>query len=214
MRSRTLLALLSSFVIATDCCMVAVAADDDEYEEVVVRRKKKSSKKVLSADAVPAATPVAAAVVVPAVVTVPVAVPAVPAATAADDADDEPPPPPEPSAADAAEPRRLVRYFCKAWKDQEWERMWWAMNPQYRKKVSLKKFKKLFVDDAEGNGGLMDENVIEEGKTNAGVGVKVELIFTFKNAKHRVVKAEVQRVPGGQYRLVDSPIIPMDMDDL
>lgn len=174
------------------CAEANVATDDDdEYEEIVIRRRKPKKPTVAAQVALPVATP-------------PLASPA----------PDAPPPPPEPPAAEAAEPRRLVRYFCKAWKDQEWERMWWAMNPQYRKKVSLKKFKKLFVDDAEGNGGLMDENVIEEGKTNAGVGVKVELIFTFKNAKHRVVKAEVQRVPGGQYRLVDSPIIPMDMDDL
>lgn len=215
MRSSVLLALLSLFVIATDCCMVAVAADDDEYEEVVVRRKKRSSKKVLSADAVPAATPVAAAVVVPAVVTVPVAVPAVPAATAADDADDEPPPPPEPSAADAAEPRRLVRYFCKAWKDKDYERLWWAMSKSYRKKVPLKKFKKLFVSDAETNGGLLDENILETAKTrNGDEGVKVELIFKFPKAKHRFVMAVAERQTGGAYRLIESPFIPLDLEDL
>ena len=127
---------------------------------------------------------------------------------------DEPPRPPEPPAAEAAEPRRLVRYFCKAWKDEDWERLWWSMTPQYRKKVSLKKFTNLFTEDAEANGGLKDENIVDEGETNAGIGVKVELIFKFKKAKHRVVKAEVQRISGGQYRMVDSPIIPTDLDDL
>ena len=123
-------------------------------------------------------------------------------------------PPPEPPAAEAAEPRRLVRYFCKAWKDEDWERLWWSMTPQYRKRVSLKKFTKLFTEDAESNGGLKDENIVDEMKTNAGVGVKVELSFKFRNAKHRIVKAEVQRIPGGQYRVVESPIIPMDLNDL
>ena len=218
MRSHALFALLSSFVIATDACMVAVADDDDEYEEVVVRRKKKTSKKAISAEEVPVATPVAATVVVPAVVTVPVAVPAVPAvpaAKAADDADDEPPPPPEPPAADAAEPRRLVRYFCKAWKDKDYERLWWTMSSSYRRKVSLKKFKKLFVSDAESNGGLLDENILETAKTrNGNEGVKVELIFKFPNAKHRFVMAVAERQSGGAFRLVESPFIPLDIDDI
>ena len=127
---------------------------------------------------------------------------------------EEPPPPPEPPTAEAAEPRRLVRYFCKVWKDEDWERLWWSMTPQYRKRISLKKFTKFFTEDAESNGGLKDENIVDEVKTNAGVGVRVELIFKFRNAKHRVVKAEVQRIPGGQYRVVESPIIPMDLNDL
>lgn len=164
--------------------------DDDEYEEIVIRRKK---KKAPSAPAV--AVPVAPAV-------------------SLESKSDEPPPPPEPPATEAAEPRRLVRYFCKAWKDEDWERLWWAMEPPYRKSVPLKKFKKIFEDDAEGTGGLKDENILEEGKTNIGEGVRVELIFKFPRAKHRLVMAEVRRVPGGGFRVVKSPIIPVDFDDL
>ena len=129
-------------------------------------------------------------------------------------AKEEPPPPPEPPAEEAAEPRRLVRYFCKAWKDEDWERMWWAMSPKYRKKVSLKKFTALFADDSEANGGLKDENVVAEIETNSGIAVKVALTFKFKRAKPRVVKAEMERIPGGAYRLVDSAIIPVDLNDL
>ena len=196
--------------------------DDDEYEEVVVRRKKKKKKSPAAAEqpqpAAPAAAPVAvvpaATVIVPAVVAVPaVAPPAAPAAK--DEADDEPPPPPEPPAADAAEPRRLVRYFCKAWKDKDYERLWWAMSPQYRKKVSLKKLTKLFESDAELNGGLVDENILGTAKTRDGnEGVKLELIFKFPKAKHRLVMAVAERQPGGAFRIVDSPFIPQDLDDL
>ncbi len=202
---------------------VPVEDDDDEYEEVVVRRKKKRTKGQPPAVAAPAvASPVvapvavapAATVVVPAVVTVPVATSAAPAAPVVA-SDDEPPPPPEPPAADAAEPRRLVRYFCKAWKDKDYERLWWAMSPQYRKEVSLKKFKKIFESDAEMNGGLLDENIIETAKTRDGnEGVKLELIFKFPRAKHRFVMAVAERQPGGAFRIVESPFIPKDLDDL
>ena len=208
-------------VIAFACCLLPAAtslaanvpADDDEYEEVVVRRKKKRPK-APAPEVAPIAVAPAATVIVPAVVTVPIATPAAPA-TPTVATDDEPPPPPEPPAADAAEPRRLVRYFCKAWKDKDYERLWWAMSPQYRKKVSLKKFKKLFVSDAEMNGGLLDENILETAKTRSGdEGVKLELIFKFPRAKHRFVMAVAERQPGGAFRIVDSPFIPQDLDDL
>lgn len=210
--------------------------DDDEYEEVIVRRKKKSSaKKAKTADsqvnaeevkaeadneelpAAPAVVP--ATVLVPTVVAVPAVAPAAPAAPKVKDKKKEkpkgPPPPPEPPSADAAEPRRLVRYFCKAWKDKDYERMWWAMSPQYRKKMPLKKFKKLFMSDSEMNGGLIDENIIETAKTKDGnEGVQVELIFKFPKVQHRFVMAVAERQAGGAFRMVDSPFIPLDLDDL
>ncbi len=184
-----LLAIAAASIAWAQTAVPSVAEnDDDEYEEIVIRRKKKKAAPVVQAVA-----PVTAPAVTP-------------------KADE--PPPPEPPAAEAAEPRRLVRYFCKAWKDEDWERLWWAMEPSYRKSVPLKKFKKIFEDDAEGTGGLKDENILEEGKTNTGEGVRVELIFKFPRAKHRLVMAEVRRVPGGGFRVAKSPIIPLDFDDL
>ena len=165
---------------------------------------------------VPTATVVTVPVATPTVPTVP-AVPEVPAAPTVtkDDEPPPPPPPPEPPAADAAEPRRLVRYFCKAWKDKDYERLWWSMSPQYRKEVSLEKLKKNFESDAEMNGGLLDENIIETGRTKDGnEGVRVELIFKYPRAKHRLVTAVAERQTGGAFRLVESPFIPKDLDDL
>lgn len=211
---------MACMIVAEPCFADRSGGDDDEYEEVVVRRKKKRQAKPESpasdAPAAPAAPAVQmvvpGAMVVPAVVAIP---PAAPAAPSVEEKDDEPPPPPEPAAADAAEPRRLVRYFCKVWKDKDWERLWWAMSPQYRKKVSLKKFKKLFESDAELNGGLLDENILETAKTRDGnEGVKLELIFKFPRAKHRFVMAVAERQPGGAFRIIDSPFIPQDLDDL
>ena len=143
-----LLLLSLALVFAGTTCYAESSAfgDDDEWEEVVVKRRKKRTTV--------APAPAAAAVVVVA----PVAAPTV--IEEEEVVSDEPPPPPEPPAADAAEPRRLVRYFCKAWKDKDYERLWWAMSPEYRSEVSLKKFKKLFVSDAELNGGLVDENIL------------------------------------------------------
>ena len=210
-----LLAVMACMVVV-EPCFAGNMDDDDEYEEVVVRRKKKKNAKAAPVET--ASESVAApSFIVPAVVSVPVAVAATPSAipAMAESDDEEPPPPPEPPAADAAEPRRLVRYFCKAWKDKDYERLWWAMSSDYRDKVSLKEFKKLFVSDAETNGGLMDENILETFKTRDGnEGVKVELIFKFPRAQHRIVTAVAERQPGGQFRLVDSPFIPIDLDDI
>ena len=216
MKSWVMLAIASSLALCSVCGVQAAADDDDEYEEVVVRRKKKKATKAVPVEREPlVTTPVPTAVVVPAVVSVPVAVSATPSSTVAVDADEEPPPPPEPPTADAAEPRRLVRYFCKAWKDKDYERLWWAMSKSYRKRVPLKKFNKLFVSDAETNGGLLDENILETAKTrNGDEGVKVELIFKFPKAKHRFVMAVAERQTGGAFRLVESAIIPLDLDDI
>lgn len=226
MRKWFVLAGMACMVIAEPSFAESANADDDEYEEVVVRRKKKRPAKpeapatatvAPTAPVIVPAAPIAvpAAVVVPAVVAIPQAVPATPAAPAVEEKPEEPPPPPEPPEADAAEPRRLVRYFCKAWKDKDYERMWWAMSPKYRKKVSLKKFKRLFESDAEQNGGLKDENILEEGDTRKGnKAVKTELVFKFPKAKHRIVAAEAERQPGGAFRIIDSPVIPLDLEDL
>lgn len=88
------------------------------------------------------------------------------------------------------------------------------MTPKYRKSVPLKKFTALFTDDAETNGGLKDENIAEVSATNSGMAVKVELLFKFRNAKSRVVNAVVERIVGGQYRMTDSAILPVDLNDL
>ncbi|MCR5414741.1 MAG: hypothetical protein K6F50_08495 [Kiritimatiellae bacterium] len=204
-------------VFAGSACFAdtGVLEDDDEYEEVVVRRKKKrpAAEQKVEAPAAPVVATPAVGVVVPAVVAVPVVVPNPVAVPATEEVEEDLPP--EPPSEDAAEPRRLVRYFCKAWKDKDYERLWWAMSPKYRKQVSLKKFRKLFESDEETNGGLIDENILETGKTNNGdEGVKVELIFKFPRAKHRFVMAIAERQSGGAFRIVDSPFIPQDLDDL
>lgn len=141
-------------------------------------------------------------------------VPPMPEVAVAEAKPEEPPPPPEPPAADAADPRRLVRYFCRMWKDEEYEAMWWAMTPKYRKSVSLEKFRSLFEADAEQNGGLKDENIVlddvDEGKEYV---VTVDLRFNFVRARDRRVKAVLEKTKQG-YRVKASGIIPLDLNDL
>ena len=131
-----------------------------------------------------------------------------------EDAKPEPPPPPEPPATDAADPRRLVRYFCRMWKDEDYEAMWWAMTPKYRNAVSLEKFTALFEDDAERTGGLKDENIVlddvDEGKQYI---VTVDLRFNFVRARDRRVKAVLEKTRQG-YRIKESGILPVDLNDL
>ena len=121
---------------------------------------------------------------------------------------------PPPPAKDASEPKRLVRYFCKAWKDEDFKRMYGAMESKYRKSTTYDKFKKLFEDDAEANDGLSDEN-ISGGEEESGAAVQLSVSLQFKNkrVKPRSVKALVIKTPDG-FRLKSSPIIPLDLDDL
>ena len=121
---------------------------------------------------------------------------------------------PPPPAKDASEPKRLVRYFCKAWKDEDFKRMYGAMEPKYRKSTTYDKFKRLFEDDAEANDGLSDENISGgEEESGAAVQLLVSLQFKNKRVKPRSVKALVIKTPDG-FRLKSSPIIPLDLDDL
>ena len=121
------------------------------------------------------------------------------------------PPPPD---KDASEPKRLVRYFCKAWKDEDFKRMYGAMEPKYRKSTTYDKFKKLFEDDAEANDGLSDENISgDEEESGAAVQLSVLLRFKNKRVKPRSAKALVIKTPDG-FRLKSSPVIPLDLDDL
>lgn len=126
----------------------------------------------------------------------------------------KPPPPPEPPATEASDPRRIVRYFCRAWKDGDYKRMYWAMDAGYRKNKTLKKFSALLESDKEFNGGLADENITVDDTTIGGnTQVTVDLRFTFKNARDRRVKALVTKTLKG-YRIVNSGIVPVDMNDL
>ena len=120
---------------------------------------------------------------------------------------------PPPPVKDASEPKRLVRYFCRAWKDEDFKRMYGAMDPKYRRDTSFVAFQKLFESDAEMNAGLADENIAGgEGEEGASIELSVTLRFKNKRVNPRVVKALVIKTPDG-FRMQASPIIPLDLDN-
>ena len=120
---------------------------------------------------------------------------------------------PPPPAKDASEPKRLVRYFCRAWKDEDFKRMYGAMDPKYRRDTTFAAFQKLFESDAEMNAGLADENIAGgEGEEGASIELSVTLRFKNKRVNPRVVKALVIKTPDG-FRMQASPIIPLDLDN-
>lgn len=120
---------------------------------------------------------------------------------------------PPPPAKDASEPKRLVRYFCRAWKDEDFKRMYGAMDSKYRRETSFEDFRKLFESDAEMNAGLADENIAGgEGEEGASIELSVTLHFKNKRVKPRNVKALTIKTPDG-FRLQGSPIIPLDLDN-
>ena len=93
--------------------------------------------------------------------------------------------------------------------------MWWTMTPKYRKAVPLKRFIALFEADAERTGGLKDENInvpdVDEGKFYT---ITVDLTFNFTQAKGRRVKAVLEKNPKTGYRIQESGIIPLDLNNL
>ena len=121
---------------------------------------------------------------------------------------------PEPPVAEAAEPKRVLRYFCRSWKDENFKAMYGAMSASYRKSVTLAEFETLFASDIEANGGLEDENIeVVEVRAGAGIRLKVQLIFRSKSVKPKRVVAEVIKTPKG-YRVVNSGILPLDLNQL
>ena len=198
-------------ILAAQSPVVIVPASEqqeDEEVEIVIRRRRKP---VAVPPPVPAPTPAPA----PApVVSAPVAPP--PPPVVATPAVEPPQPPPlEPPVEDAAEPRRLVRYFCKLWKDEDYERMWWAMVPAYRRETTLEKFAKLFADDRERNGGIVDENIVTDDveRADGTVLVHVDVRYRFKRVGVRRLKAVLEKKKN-MYRLRASGLIPPDLDDL
>lgn len=121
---------------------------------------------------------------------------------------------PVPPPTDASEPRRIIRYFCRAWKDEDFKTMYGAMSESYRLKVPLDKFESLFVTDIATNGGLKDENIeIKEVVVGASIRLKVQLIFRSISVKPRNVVVEAIKTPIG-YRIAESGILPLDLNQL
>lgn len=120
----------------------------------------------------------------------------------------------EPPSEDSSEPRRLIRYFCRLWKDEDYEKMYWSMTSKYRKGVSLEKFRNLFEEDAEVNGGLADENIVGKDLNKGKIyELTVELRYNNITARDKKVKAVLEKTTDG-YRICDSGIIPLDLNDL
>ena len=120
----------------------------------------------------------------------------------------------DPPAAETADPKRVIRYFCRCWKDGDFKRMWWTMSPRYRLKAKYEEFCAVFVEDARFNGGLADENLEPDVQQDDGVvTLTVELRFKLRRVRPRKVKAVCELTKDG-YRISESGIIPVDFDNL
>ena len=120
-----------------------------------------------------------------------------------------------PSAEDSSDPKRLLHVFCQAWKDEDWKRVWYCMEPGYRQKHAFASFMRRFTDDAEMTGGLDDERIAPAPKVQ-GSKLTFEVTLTFQNApmaRPRKVRATLRTTPDG-YRVVESTILPADLNDM
>ncbi len=169
------------------------------------------------APAVPAAAPAAVPVTVPAAV--PVAVPAaVPVAVPVPTTMTVTVPESQalgPTAEESSDPKRLLHAFCQAWKDGNWKKAWYCMEPSYRNAHAFESFRQRFLDDAEMTGGLDDETIAPAPKVT-GSKQTFDVTLSFQNApmvRPRKVKASLRTTPDG-YRLVESTILPADLNDM
>ncbi len=162
-------------------------------------------------------------VAVPAVPTVPVAVPAIPVAVpavpvAAPGKQTVAVPESQvlgPTPEESSDPKRLLHAFCQAWKDENWKKVWYCMEPSFRKSHAFESFQKRFEDDNEMTGGLDDETIAANPKIQ-GVRQTFDVTLNFQNApmvKPRKVKAVLKTTPDG-YRVVESTILPADLNDM
>lgn len=129
---------------------------------------------------------------------------------------DQPPPAPPtmPPMEASLDPKRLIRFFCRMWKDEDYSAMYLCMAKQYRRNVTLQKFSSLFEEDANRTGGLEDENILaEDGENAMGHMVVVDLKFRRKKAPNRRVKALLEKTKDG-YRIIQSGILPVDFGNL
>ena len=122
---------------------------------------------------------------------------------------------PVPPTADASEPSRIVHYFCRAWKDWDFKTMYGAMTAAYRKEVPYKRFEALFQDDIEFNGGLLDESIAQDPESaGATVRLKVTLRYRSPRVSPRTVIAVAVREGADGFRIAESGLIPLDLDNL
>ena len=120
-----------------------------------------------------------------------------------------------PTAEESSDPKRLLHAFCQAWKDEDWKKVWYCMEPSFRKSHDFAAFQRRFEDDAEMTGGLDDETIAGDPKVQ-GSKQTFDVTLSFQNAplaRPRKVKATLKTTPNG-YRVVESTILPVDLNDM
>lgn len=119
---------------------------------------------------------------------------------------------PDPPDRETREPERLIRYFCKCWKDEEYKSMYGMLLPALRTELTYDAFQKRYVEDAGFNSGLKDEALLERTEdTGSEVAFKVRLTFQSSKAAPRTVVARLKKTSSG-YRVMESGLIPLDLD--
>lgn len=123
---------------------------------------------------------------------------------------------PVPPAEDASEPERILHYFCRAWKDWDFKAMYGAMASDYRADVPYRRFEALFKGDIETNGGLLDESIAAEPAGSGAAAVRLRVVLRYRNAHAapRTVVALAVREGANGWRIAESGILPLDLDDL
>ncbi len=98
--------------------------------------------------------------------------------------------------------------------DEQYEKMYWAMSPEYRQATTLETFTALFENDKRLNAGLADENIaLEEKQVGADTQLRITLVYRNNRVKPREVTVRTTKTPNG-HRLIESGIIPIDLENL
>ena len=111
-------------------------------------------------------------------------------------------------------PAETVKYFCELWIKDEFKRMYAVLENSTKKSIGYATFKKRYLSDAETTLGLAGAKILDDGiQSGTQTKVGVELYFRNEKVPVRIITALLRNTAEG-YRVLESGLIPIDMDDL
>ena len=122
--------------------------------------------------------------------------------------------PPTPPDAETQDLFSFLKYYCIAWINENYCVMYGALAAKLQIVMSYDQFKERYLSDAERTGGLSGVLLLDSGSVQGNtLRCKLELHFINERIKPRVVTCALEKTKKG-FRLLESGLIPLDLDDM
>ena len=111
-------------------------------------------------------------------------------------------------------PADTVKYFCHCWMKDDFKEMYRVLDPAASQAIGFDAFLKRYKSDAETTLGLAGAKLLDEGKgSGSSTQCRVELYFRNERVPARKITALLRSTARG-YRVLESGLIPVDMNDM